>query len=896
MSEQINEVIKSINSGKNYPAVDLVQRNPQLAAMVSKLTKSRDRTDSSLIMKDGNSAIDQSQFLGISDKIKAKKKDNENIIQLFPDIELGIQILVSSILSPKDMVKTELNYKLKDSIFPSEITMGLHDITRKHLENHYEIIKELPFIIREALFGSGSYVKAVLPESILDDIIHQRSISKESLDLISETGKVKLNQGIGILGDYSSEQKIGLESIFTTAQRKKISGSLFYSVSGKTEVFDDKINITDNLDMLKYSRVKESIRKKAIRKIATEHVRIHNGDMTDIMFGDSRGRSQNLLVVGDKNSASRKSIGRPLTMKVASEAVIPIHIPGDETKHIGYFILIDPASGYPVSVNSNLTGSQSLSSLWQQANQGGSASGLIQKARQNLIASNCGDTNNLEQIVRVYGSIVENNLINRLRNGVYEADYQISDNEEIYRIMLARSLAGKFTTMVYIPEEFVTYFAFKYHQNGTGKSLLDDLKIITSIRSILLFARVMAMTKSAINLTHVNMSLDPNDPDPEKTIEMGMHEVLKMRQNYLPLGINTPTDLVDWINRAGFEFTFDGHPGIPQTKFDFESKNIQHQIPDDSLDENLRKQTYMAFGLSPETIDNGFNSDFATTVVSNNILLSKRVSQYQDVLCYFITDYVKKLLSCDEVYKEDVISFLTENKKVLKKVLASEEVEKNSSDVENGDLFFIVEKYLEYLDISLPRPDETSVNSQLEAYNKYEEAIDKAIDSWISTEIITTDISGDISNYIDTIKKIVRAHYLRQWMSDNNFLTELSDLVTKDEDGKPNMNLFDINKSHIEGLVKTSVKFIDSMKAAREKANTDIQNLGTEPAQPTDNSSQSDDDDTSFQDTGSQDAGMDDFSLDENKPETDQDKTSQNTDEQAQDGQKAQSAQEPPAQ
>jgi hypothetical protein len=540
-------------------------------------------------------------------------------------------------------------------------------------------------------------------------------------------------------------------------------------------------------------------------------------------------------------------------MRVPSEAVIPVYVPGDETRHIGYFILID-GSGHPVSANSPMQGNQSLQSLWQQSSQSGNASGLIQKAKQNLMSNSSADANNVEQIVKVYGSIVENNLLTRLKNGVYEADYEISENEEVYRIMLARSLAGKFTTMVYIPEEFMTYFAFKHHPNGTGKSLLDDLKIITSIRSILLFARVMALTKSAINLTHVNMNLDPNDPDPEKTIEMGMHEVLKMRQNYLPLGINTPTDLVDWINRAGFEFTFDGHPGIPQTKFEFETKNIQHQMPDDSLEETLRKQTYMAFGISPETIDNGFNSEFATTVVSNNILLSKRVSQYQDILCRQLGEYVRKLLSCDEVYKEEAVGFLKENKGLLDKALSVQETEVAENGKEDANLYFAIEKYLEYLDVELPKPDETSVDTQLEAYTKYEEAIDKAIESWISTDIITSDVSGDISGYIDTIKKIVRAHYLRQWMSDNNFMSELSDLVTKNEDGNPNMDLFEINKTHIEGLVKTSIRFIDSMKVVKAAANKDIETIGAEPTQSSDSGS---DTPTETQSTG------DDFGLDD---------------------------------
>jgi hypothetical protein len=374
----------------------------------------------------------------------------------------------------------------------------------------------------------------------------------------------------------------------------------------------------------------------------------------------------------------------------------------------------------------------------------------------------------------------------------------------------------------------------------------------------------MAMTKSSINVTHVNMTLDPNDPDPEKTIEQGMHEVLKMRQNYLPLGINSPTDLVDWINKAGFEFSFEGHPGIPQTKFDFESKNIQHQIPNDDLEENLRKQTYMSFGLSPETVDNGFHSEFATTVVSNNILLSKRVSQYQQVLSYQLSDYCRKLLSCDESYKTDVVDFLKNNKALLEKNKTINENNKAISNIEELDetkaLNFTIDKYLEYLIIELPKPDETSVDTQAAAYEKYLEALDKTIDSWVGSEILTSDTAGNISNYADSIKKIVRAYYLRQWMSDNNFMPELSGLITKDEDGKPNMDIFEINQNHLDGLMKSSIKFIDKLSAVKRAADKDLEAMGTEPAQSSDSDSNAETSQTG-QETG------DDFGLDDDNSE-----------------------------
>jgi hypothetical protein len=289
----------------------------------------------------------------------------------------------------------------------------------------------------------------------------------------------------------------------------------------------------------------------------------------------------------------------------------------------------------------------------------------------------------------------------------------------------------------------------------------------------------------------------------------------------------------------------------------------------------------MAFGISPETIDNGFNSEFATTVVSNNILLSKRVSQYQDILCTLLVDYAKKLLSCDEVFQQEAVDFLKENKALLEKSLFKNEDNNFAEDGEDGQYKYAVEKYLEYLNLELPKPDETSVDTQFEAYTKYEEALDKAIESWVSPDIITSDISGEISNYIDTIKKIVRAHYLRQWMSNNNFLSELGDLVTKNEDGNPNMDLFEINKSHIEGLVKTSIRFIDSMKLVKAAANKDIETLGTEPAQSSSSNDDSSTDDPSMSQTGGDDFALDDSTMSQDSETDSQEEETQPGDDKA---------------
>lgn len=837
--ESLKKVIDLINTGAKYPALQLVKNDPETAALVSKLVKTRVTDTFNIDKAESHYNLNQSQIQGISDKIKNRIKDNENVLQLFPDIELAVQILVSSILSPKDMVKNDLIYTTLDAVLPAELMMKLNSEVQTHLEGHYKIKDELPTAIRDALFDTGSYIKAVIPESIVDEIINSNKygVSQEAYSELFKNPDEPTYLGIlGNSGNKPIKPTTALENFRHNKPTKIYDHRLLFKEGEEIRYVEENISITDNYKLLKLPKLNEALNKAAIKnilkkpRVATESDKknLSSHQLTDILYKSPETKSNTFLVVPSPGNAKRKSIGRPLVMKLPSEATIPIYTPGNERNHIGYFVLTD-IDGNPVTLNTNLEYMEGLSSLMHGQNQNQSLSSLlISKAKRNLTDSQSEPT--LDQVTKVYASIVEKDLIDRLRNGLYGTNAEIGDNQEIYRIMLARSLASMYTRLVFIPGELVTYFAFKYFSNGVGKSYLDDIKILSSLRAIMLFSKVMAQTKNSIALTHINMTLDPNDPDPQKTIEMSIGEIVKMRQQYFPLGINSPVDLVDWVQRAGLEFSFEGHPGLPQVKFDFETKQMQHILPDSDLEEQLRKQTYMTFGLSPETVDNGFNSEFATTVVSNNILLSKRVIMLQEVFTGLLADYSRKLISNDTYIVKDLMEVLTSNKGLVEKSLSDEEKEAYNAD-ESGFLHDLLDRYIENFVIELPKPDITTLETQSAAFDQYTSALDKTIDSWINSQFITSEFVGDVSGNIDALKEVVKSYFIRKWMGDNGYMPELNDIVTADEDGNPTMDIYDVNKGHMEGVVRSTLKFIQSLQNLKNAANADISNMNVEPGE-----------------------------------------------------------------
>lgn len=862
----IKKLVANINKNQTISASKLVKHNPEVAAVVSKLINPRNTGDRVLYdAKNLSTTLNTNKIGAISNSISTRYANNKNILELFPDLELAMQILVSSILSPKDMVKIELIYKTTQTTFPLELNSQLIETVKDYINQTYDLNNDLSKILEDALFMRGAAIKAVLPESLIDGIINNKlNTATEALSEVFITREnSRFVKPLGLLGSYSGKSKASLESFISGNFSQEEVG--LYINPEDPKLIDDKVEISDNFKFLKLPLATKAARSTTIKdrfgKYNNQTVSTESADMyagNNMLFKTVRDNAKIVEIIPNAVNLPRKSIGKPLIMSLPSESVIPVSLPNEPDKHLGYFIVLDETGTPVTALDDDLNRMQSIFN--NKATQDSLSSYLTQKAHNNIRGTEINDGLKIDNVMQIYTGLIEDNLKRRLMNGLYQDNVSIANNEEIYKIMLARSLSNKYTKIIYIPEEFITYFTFDYFENGVGKSLLDNLRVITSIRAILMFARVMAHLKSSINITTVNLTLDEHDPDPQRTVEMAIHEVLRMRQQYFPLGVNSPTDLVDWIQRAGMQFSFEGHPGIPNTKFDFDVKNMQHTIPESDFEDELRKQTYMALGLSPETVDNGFNPEFATSIVSNNILLSKRVLVYQTKYTAQLLDYIKKILTFDNNIRTIMLDIIKSNMKSMEKFITDED---KAAFANNQDA--LVEKlladFISILCVDLPKPDETTLDNQVEAFDKYNEAIDKVLDSWISSELANESLTGEISTYVDTIKPIVKSYFVRKWMSENNFMPELSDLVTADNEGKPNIDLYDISKSHITSLMKSMFKLIQTMQSNKQIMDNNLSAIGAEEPEPSSSEEES-------SSSGGDEFGMDeDFGTGDENPE-----------------------------
>lgn len=855
MSNQTNSfkrVIGAANSGKRFPIMSVVRDDPQMAAVIAKMVSPRETPN---FGQDGNRETampNVGHFKTISDQTSQNINDAQTTFEVLPDIQLAAQILVSSTLAPKDMNTTELTYSHGEGLMAPDVSAALIAFVRQHFEEDYKIKPLLYKMLMDALFLKGSYPIAVIPENSIDEIINgQGRITLESLSSeINTDGSVK---PMGLLGPAYAKSVPTAER---TAPGLSLEGLNTYSVDTAIDqrvtfqgildkpVSDSYLSVTDNLSLLKIPMINQKIRESRIKnqvgsramEALSGNSKLNDRELTGLIYKNRQYAYMPIASLKTQEQLNRNTVGNPMVLHLPSESVIPVYVPGSMEQHVGYFLLVD-SDGNPVTKSLN---PDHYSELGSRLNGSGSfSSAMMSKVRNQMSGFDPANRDHLNYSAKAYGDMVEQDLLARLRNGVYGNGVAIAKQEEVYRIMFARALAKKHTQLLFIPVELMTYIALDFNENGVGKSLLDNMKIINSMRSMLTFANTMASLRNSVGRTEVKLKFDDSDPNPKKTLETAMAEILRTRQAAFPLGMNAPADMVDWLGRAGINFTYDGHPGMPDVNIEFSEKNSNYPKPDTDLEDSLRKRSIMSLGVPPTAVDATFESEFATSIVTSNVLMAKQVIQIQDKYTPLISQFMRKYMMNSENMINGLRTILENNFDKLRAEPADSEVAKKAIEQFKKDgkdekvkaartavVLARLNNFLATFEVSLPKPNSVTLENQLNALETYTKALDATIDAWISDKFFTDSTGGEVAAQVETVKEVVKAYFVRKWLAENGVMTELGALTTEDGDGKPTLDLFAIQKNHIDSLSASMTDFFKDLKPIKDRSDQAMAKLG----------------------------------------------------------------------
>lgn len=760
----------------------------------------------------------------IHKQITRAKDSNRHMLSLFPDIKRAVMMIISSMLSASKMTDTQILYRNgnKNLKLDKSVMGEILNVIENRMNTEYKFQDVLGDILYEVCATDGSSPRLVLSESVVNDVINSDMISKITMEsykqiLKDNVGSVMTPKGI-IQGSFNYEIPEGKED----SNEHKMLKAMFDMADA---------DLTDNLDVVNLPRVKQTIRRNLIKsstkggstitKLNNEKLRYL--DIFRVKDKDSDGERP-FLTLHERDEATRKSIGKALELKLPPESVFAVFPPGHKDKHLGYVVMMDenykPITGDITKVgfrntNDNLHTDQS-------------PTGAIASTYRDLLGEKCNGIDTRE-LYDLHGKVIEQKIKDMFIKSAYGEEVQISNLEYIHYTMFFRSLKDQKTQFLYVPESSMCYFSLNNNDYGIGKSLLEDIRVIAGIRSVIFFAEIMGFTRSSINVTDVDITLDEMDGNPDKTFEMIKGLILSAAGGSIPFGMEDPQEISTWLLTAGYRFNLAAMPGMPNIDIQYRSSGSDHVPVQSDLKEILQELCILGLGVPPEMISELFSSEFAIGKLIQNAEFVKLIRDYQKLFSVEMTKYVSTIVYNDTELRDEIKQILKSNEQAVKE---STRVMKETLGIGSGDIRVnpdldedaYIENYIDEicksLDVSLPLLNDSGLDANIEEVRRFTEVVDELLDIMLSDRVYDEENAGQSGLRLETVKHMIKIHMVKQWAAENNYMQPMFNFLT---------NITDDSEESIEeieatfgGVLNNMNKIIGSMTKIKIASDKDM--------------------------------------------------------------------------
>lgn len=712
-------------------------------------------------------------------------KDNYQMIDLLPDLKLIMGYMVASILSPKDLMRTELTYRCEHD--NEKVVAQVNEVITDYFDNKVKIRSQLASMLQDSLFYHGAYVTAVLPEGAL---------KKLGVEL-EEKQKAAKTEYAGLESYYRAVDDV--QHLFAASKEK-------YSFFDTTSDF----RLLGVPDLAKDMHAKNEMTRAAVA-VGMENARM-------------------LVLSGDSASFDKNDSGA-LEIRLDMASVIPIHPSGSPDEHLGYYIVLDKNNRLiSPSADTYHVASSIKNNLNTALNDAESAISLAFKGIHHEKTGVDNKLPSIENFTKIFDEQIDKELEKALLETKNGDSVRISRPNELKRMILEQLLKGSKAKLVYLPSELVSYFAFDYDDYGMGKSLLESTKVYGSIRVMLMISDLLTSIRGAVPDTRLMITLDEDDPDKQATIDLAVNEFLNNTIRELKLNSFDVSDVMRSLAQQGIQIEVEGGEDWIKTRVEVDRTERKVARADTELADRLRRLQFAGLGFQPETADAVMSGELATAINARNALNEKMLMEKQQTFEEMLTNHAQRHIKMsgnllDTIYeiietkgKVDLDARQKKTRKQRRLEAAKKAVNKDGT-INKGREYKVeiteeVHDIIDSISLTLPDPDQSAIRSQIEAYEEYSEAVDTIVEAYVTEDMEETLMEFGYGR-VDDIRKMIAAAEKRRWIREQGFFPEFQTLMDLETDTE----LFrTINARHVD-LANALMKAKRSRDKIKEKPN-----------------------------------------------------------------------------
>lgn len=719
--------------------------------------------------------------------IVKKKLDYEKMSKLAPELEQASLIVIPSILSPNSFrnFKTSFTIDLPESVLSVDLKNKISEIINNHANVVLKIHENLESWIKEALYKTGAKPLLIIPPQIVNSI-RNSSISFEEFydgkEIIFKNDNISLEELQNNVGDNTDMQNL-ISLINTQLSEKRerkvdntkkiqkaISGSL--EEISKVNKEKDLIEFSDNPAALLTNKKAEKITNDNIRQKYQDHFNDPNHRV--ISF-----KQEPVLSLDDYYDKNDDMNIHPTIEELPTESVIPLYIEGSPHKHIGYFVILDEY-GSPISISE-----EDYDEFFN-----GKDERVCGNHLDNLYKTAFGDNSLQSKKSHSYKRIHEYYLDQMIRNnlkGIGFNNISPSFNTEINKVMLYRLFKNKKTKLVFIPEVLLTYFAFNYNSDGTGRSKLDDIIFPLSLKITYLVTKMINLMEESIHRQNVKVDLDETAGNPLEILQAIKEKLIEGKISEITYD---PIKIIKNIAEREIRITPNNIPGINQFSIDAENITSNRPAINDKLIEEANNLIMLNLDVPPSAFNQLAETEYSRSIVVNNILFSKKIELRQNVVIKHISNLMKSYVLLDNLLIKDI-------REVIKK-------ERGDIDI-NKELFLIIQN----IKLVLPTLRISHDKADFEEINNYIDMIEGLLDKLFPSELVA---DRDNQDTLATITSMLKSNIIKDYLADTQIIKHLNETIMDLDENFDISDITDINQ-----FVTNTKKALDDIKSKLAK-------------------------------------------------------------------------------